>query len=104
MVEPHSSNFRVIITIFLGVRIFRKFTVDHGDGFSAYVLILNTRGAEDQTRAFLFPKQVDNAVLTYTVQPVLKLLVNKDHLSRKTSSESFHEEILYEKPLNKDCE
>ena len=27
MVEPHSSNFRVIITIFLGVRIFRKFTV-----------------------------------------------------------------------------
>ena len=27
MVEPHSSNFRVITTIFLGVRIFRKFTV-----------------------------------------------------------------------------
>ena len=29
MVEPHSSNFRVITTIFLGVRIFRKFTVCH---------------------------------------------------------------------------
>ena len=28
MVEPHSSNFRVITTNFLGVRIFRKFTVD----------------------------------------------------------------------------
>ena len=27
MVEPHSSNFRVIITIFLGGRILRKFTV-----------------------------------------------------------------------------
>ena len=27
MVEPHSSNFRVIKTNFLGVRIFRKFTV-----------------------------------------------------------------------------
>ena len=27
MVEAHSSNFRVIITNFLGVRIFRKFTV-----------------------------------------------------------------------------
>ena len=28
MVEPHSSNFRVIRTNFLGVRIFRKFTVN----------------------------------------------------------------------------
>ena len=27
MVEPHSSNFRVITTNFLGVRIFRKFTI-----------------------------------------------------------------------------
>ena len=27
MVEPHSSNFRVITTNFLGVRIFRRFTV-----------------------------------------------------------------------------
>ena len=27
MVEPHSSNLRVITTNFLGVRIFRKFTV-----------------------------------------------------------------------------
>ena len=27
MVEPHSSNFKVITTNFLGVRIFRKFTV-----------------------------------------------------------------------------
>ena len=27
MVEPHSSNFRLITTNFLGVRIFRKFTV-----------------------------------------------------------------------------
>ena len=27
LVEPHSSNFRVITTNFLGVRIFRKFTV-----------------------------------------------------------------------------
>ena len=27
MVEPHSSNFRVITTIVLGVRIFRKFTI-----------------------------------------------------------------------------
>ena len=27
MVEPHSSNFRVITTIFWGVRIFRIFTV-----------------------------------------------------------------------------
>ena len=28
MVEPHSSNFRVIITNFLGVQIFRKFMVN----------------------------------------------------------------------------
>ena len=27
MVEPHISNFRVITTNFLGVRIFRKFTI-----------------------------------------------------------------------------
>ena len=27
MVGPHSSNFRVITTNFLGVRLFRKFTV-----------------------------------------------------------------------------
>ena len=27
MVEPHSSNFRVITTKFLGVQIVRKFTV-----------------------------------------------------------------------------
>ena len=27
MVEPHSSNFRVITTNFLGVRLFRKFKV-----------------------------------------------------------------------------
>ena len=27
MVKPHSSNFRVITTNILGVRIFRKFTV-----------------------------------------------------------------------------
>ena len=29
MVDPHSSNFRVITTNCLGVRIFRKFTVIH---------------------------------------------------------------------------
>ena len=29
MIEPHSSNFRVSTTNFLGVRIFRKFTVCH---------------------------------------------------------------------------
>ena len=29
MVEPHSSNFRMITTNFLGVRIFRKFMVMH---------------------------------------------------------------------------
>ena len=34
LVEPHSSNFRVITTIFLGVRIFRKFTVR----ISSYIL------------------------------------------------------------------
>ena len=30
MVEPHSSNFRVITTNVLGFRIFRKFTVSLG--------------------------------------------------------------------------
>ena len=30
MVEPHRSNFRVITTNILGVRIFRKFTVYQG--------------------------------------------------------------------------
>ena len=29
MVEPHSSNFRMITTIFWGVRIFSKFTVNN---------------------------------------------------------------------------
>ena len=33
MVEPHSSNFRVITTNFLGVRIFRKFTVTTSEIF-----------------------------------------------------------------------
>ena len=31
MVEPHNSNFRVNRTKFLGVRIFRKFTVRYGN-------------------------------------------------------------------------
>ena len=34
MVEPHSSNFRVITTNILGVRIFRKFTVELCDNFT----------------------------------------------------------------------
>ena len=45
MVEPHSSNFRVITTNFLGVRIFRKFTVcacedwyDNSDTFLVMML------------------------------------------------------------------
>ena len=40
MVEPHSSNFRVIITNFLGVGIFRKFTV-HCLPFSVHLLGTN---------------------------------------------------------------
>ena len=32
MIEPHSSNFRVITTNFLGVQIFRKFTVIYSSG------------------------------------------------------------------------
>ena len=35
MIEPHSSNFRVITTKFLGVRIFRKFTVVFSTGIAA---------------------------------------------------------------------
>ena len=35
MVEPHSSNFRVITTNFVGVRIFRTFTVP--SSFYVYV-------------------------------------------------------------------
>ena len=38
MVKPHISNFRVITTNFLGVRIFRKFTV--GDKLSVTHTVL----------------------------------------------------------------
>ena len=52
MVEPHSSNFRVITTNFLGVHIFRKFTVDKvlgltlqinvaGDAFSRRIIVVH---------------------------------------------------------------
>ena len=43
MVEPHSSNFRVITTNFLGVRIFRKITVfkDQDIGFLHFPLERN---------------------------------------------------------------
>ena len=37
MEEPHSSNFRVITTNVLGVRIFRKFMVDTKSCFSLYL-------------------------------------------------------------------
>ena len=40
MVEPHSSNFRVIITKFLGVRIFREFTVDAYSSFEQNMKVL----------------------------------------------------------------
>ena len=40
MVEPHSSNFRVITINFLGVRIFRKFTVNIGTPEIIVVIIL----------------------------------------------------------------
>ena len=40
MVEPHSSNFRVITTDILGVRIFRKFTVNIGTPEIIAVIIL----------------------------------------------------------------
>ena len=38
MVEPHRSNFRVITTNFLGVRIFRKFTVGK-DNYKLFFVI-----------------------------------------------------------------
>ena len=41
MVEPHSSNFRVITTNCLGVRIFRKFTITKVTLFSITLLIVN---------------------------------------------------------------
>ena len=34
MIEPHSSNFRVLTTNFLGVRIFRKFTVYYSSWYT----------------------------------------------------------------------
>ena len=39
---------------------------------------------------------------TCTVQPVLKIHVNKDHLSTKTTSDSSHQEILYKLTVNRD--
>ena len=38
MVEPHSSNFRVITSKFLGVRIFRKFTVSFQTDRSGHIV------------------------------------------------------------------
>ena len=40
MVEPHSSNFRVITTNLLGVQIFRKFTVVYFDTFMVLVWVV----------------------------------------------------------------
>ena len=40
MVEPHSSNFRVITPNVLGVQIFRKFTVNTGTPEIIAVIIL----------------------------------------------------------------
>ena len=56
MVEPHSSNFRVITTIFLGVRIFRKFTVLLCAGVTVYLDPLGslTPGGQD-TLGYLDP-------------------------------------------------
>ena len=44
MVEPHSSNFRVITTNFLGVRIFQKFTVLVCKYKQNYIFVLLGKG------------------------------------------------------------
>ena len=59
MAEPHSSNFRVITTNFLGVRIFRKFTVmhiicNHCHTFSSPSLIMGIKPLIPRTILKLF--------------------------------------------------
>ena len=39
MVEPHSSNFRVITTNFLGVRIFSKFTLPRSEFVCLFLFV-----------------------------------------------------------------
>ena len=53
MVEPHSLNFRVIVTNFLGVRIFRKFTVKQQ--FVAFYFILRIQSSKSLKALSLFP-------------------------------------------------
>ena len=49
MVEPHSSNFRVITTNVVGVRIFRKFTVVLNDLLGGVSSVALTITAHEQT-------------------------------------------------------
>ena len=74
MVEPQSSNFRVITTSFLGVRIFRKFTVDSDTCFSlelpkdAWECRYNTSNIEENGKDY---------------QPVFDTDPSLAHLSRR---------------------
>ena len=52
MIEPHSSNFRVITTNVLGVRIFRKFTVIK-EKFSAVHFVYTNLSERDHFTALM---------------------------------------------------
>ena len=63
MVEPHSSNFRVITTNFLGVRIFRKFTITVAEwcrtlNQSGGIFNLHQRTIMDSFSCILFIRQL----------------------------------------------
>ena len=58
MVEPQSSNFRVVTTNFLGVRIFRKFTVSN-PSHAAIKIPINATAAEFNCKnIFPIPVQI----------------------------------------------
>ena len=54
MVEPHCSNFRLITTVFLGVQMFRNFTV-----FKTMHPIIFCRGLSDTVGCGEVPEEPD---------------------------------------------
>ena len=66
MVEPHSSNFRVITTNFLGVRIFRKITVFYFWVIMGYIIgVWQGSGHSSKVCVFLRGAPVSSTMYTY---------------------------------------
>ena len=72
MVDPHSSNFKVITTNFLGVRIFRKFTVCRVKGSISYFYVVvkpSTQHMHKSLKTCQAPLSVFDKAVVLIIEP-----------------------------------